>query len=209
MGRIQWTRRSFVDLFEARLWALDPPREGGDSLALHELMKITVDDKAPPGAAPPDRSITAHLLGIAENEIITPDKANPDIGFVPRFNLRLDLAEVYGGRLLGLKQFHDAVDFHTAVYQAVVETSFRTIEVDFTPYLVKDHRVQFFPTATYDLPAFFGLAVDAHGAVEVPDHHGFFLRASALFGEADRTQVWQAPGAGSGKRRRVRRRGRR
>lgn len=196
VGRIEWVRRSFVDLAEARLWALDPPRAGGDSLALHELMKITIDDQMPPGAAPPDKSITAHLLGIRENEIIIPDKGNPDIGFVSRFNLRVDLAEVYGGRLLGLKQFHDAVDFDTAVYQAVVETSFRTLEVDFTPYLVKDHLVHFFPTATYDLPAFFGLEVDAHGAVAVPDNHGFFLQASALFGEADRTRVWRAPDSG-------------
>ncbi len=188
-GAIEFRRSGFYDLSYARLQVLGLPPGGQGPLELQNALEVTVHSRAPSpqpgGALKDDSSLIAKLLDIAPGDIEPPRDDEP-FGFIPTYGLRVDLSEAYGGRLLGLKQLHDAADFRAAAYQAVVDTSFR-IDQEYKrrDYLYSAHRVQFYPLDDLDLPSYFGLELDGQGGVVVPDDHGIYLEARALLGRGE------------------------
>lgn len=182
--------KGFHRLKKARLRVIDLPEGTKDPapLSKQEILKVSALT-APP--EPAERTGLSRLDFIARFLGVDTEDLDPERGLIPKLgNLRFDENQVFGGPLVGLKQFHDATDYSKASFQAVVESDFR-LDRGQAESLYTAQLVRFRNSENVRLVDDLGLKVDENQEVRVESDDGVYLEGQATFGDPSATVVWE------------------
>lgn len=185
--------KGFHRLKKATLKVIDLPEGQTDPAPLSRQKVLHVSALTAP-ATPARAPELSHIELIANLLDVEPEDLDVDQGLIPTLgNLRFDDSQVFGGPLVGLKQFHDATDYQKASFQAVIESDFRLLDGSFESPLYTDHLVRFTDSENVRLVHDLGLEVDSNNEVVVPSDKSVYLEAQATFGDPAETVVWGCP----------------